>query len=59
LISYAFYLYHATVIAEFAKVHVAPKYPFVLACAAIVTTAVSALSYYGLERPLMRLGRRR
>jgi peptidoglycan/LPS O-acetylase OafA/YrhL len=60
LISYAFYLYHSIVIGQVEKVvhdaGISARYPVVLVAALLVTVAVSAVSYYMLERPIMRWG---
>jgi peptidoglycan/LPS O-acetylase OafA/YrhL len=62
LISYAFYLYHTIVIDqlnELAKdAGISARYVFVAACSLVLTLAVAAASYYLLERPIMRWGRR-
>jgi peptidoglycan/LPS O-acetylase OafA/YrhL len=57
LISYSFYLYHATVIEEITK-HITHEYLLVLLSAAALSIACAAASYYLVERPFMRLGRR-
>jgi peptidoglycan/LPS O-acetylase OafA/YrhL len=58
LISYAFYLYHSTVIEQVEK-HFTREYFAALVISAVLTTACAAASYYLVERPIMRLGRRR
>ena len=61
LVSYAVYLYHSVVIAQLDRLvrhhHVPARYPVVLVSSFALTCICAALSYYGLERPLMRLGR--
>jgi peptidoglycan/LPS O-acetylase OafA/YrhL len=61
LVSYAFYLYHAIVIAQIEKLladhGVSPRYPIVLVASLAISLACAAASFYLLERPLMRLGR--
>jgi peptidoglycan/LPS O-acetylase OafA/YrhL len=63
LISYAFYLYHTIVIAQLAGLardHGWPARYWVVALASLVVSlACAAVSFYVLERPLMRLGVRR
>jgi peptidoglycan/LPS O-acetylase OafA/YrhL len=61
LVSYAFYLYHTTVLEQLSRrLHLgAARYPVVTAVALLVSCACAAASYYLLERPAMRLGRRR
>ncbi len=63
LISYAFYLYHTIVIAQLvqlARDHGWPaRYWVVTVVSLAVSLACAAASFYLLERPLMRLGRRR
>ncbi len=63
LVSYAFYLYHTIVIAQLDKLahnaHIALRYPFVAVGSLVVSLVCAAASYYLLERPIMRLGRRR
>ena len=63
LVSYAFYLYHTIVIEQLAKLarhaHISPSYLFVAVGSLVVSLACAAASYYLLERPIMRLGRRR
>ena len=60
LISYAFYLYHSVVIAQVDEIvrdaGVPARYPVVLVVSFLLTTCVSAASYYLLERPIMRWG---
>ena len=59
LISYSFYLYHTIVIAQLAKGiragNLPQSYVFVLAVSGVVSCAVAAVSYYLVERPMMRL----
>ncbi len=63
LISYAFYLYHSVLIDRldhwFGRHAGSARYPLVLAGSFLLTVAVASASYYALERPLMRWGRRR
>jgi peptidoglycan/LPS O-acetylase OafA/YrhL len=63
LVSYAFYLYHTIVIMQFDKLahhaHIALRYAFVAGGSLVVSLVCAAASYYLLERPIMRLGRRR
>jgi peptidoglycan/LPS O-acetylase OafA/YrhL len=62
LISYAFYLYHTIVIDQLNKLAkdagISARYAFVAVCSLLVTLACAAASYYLLERPIMRWGRR-
>jgi peptidoglycan/LPS O-acetylase OafA/YrhL len=62
LVSYALYLYHSTVITRMAGVIGGGgtwwRYPAVAAVALVMSLVFAAASYYGLERPLMLLGRR-
>ena len=62
LISYAFYLYHTIVIAEFNKLITARQLParylVVLVGSGVISCGCAAASYYLLERPVMRLKRR-
>jgi peptidoglycan/LPS O-acetylase OafA/YrhL len=62
LISYAFYLYHTIVIDQLNKVAkdagISARYVFVTVASFFVTLACAAASYYLLERPIMRWGRR-
>lgn len=62
LISYALYLYHSIVITRIAGVMGGAgrwwRYPAVTGAALVLSLAAAALSYYLLERPMMRLGRR-
>jgi peptidoglycan/LPS O-acetylase OafA/YrhL len=62
LISYAFYLYHTIVIDQLNKVAkdagISARYLFVAVCSLLVTLACASASYYLLERPIMRWGRR-
>ena len=63
LVSYGVYLYHTIVIAQLEKVLPsgggAPHYLALALCSLVVTLACAAVSYYALERPIMRLGRSR
>ena len=63
LISYGVYLYHTVVIAQLnhllVRHRVAARYPLVAIGSFAITCACAAASYYLLERPVMRLGRRR
>ncbi len=62
LVSYAFYLYHTLVIQELNKVigpHGPLRYPLMLVSSFAISCALAAASYYVIERPAMRLGRRR
>ncbi|MGI8559561.1 MAG: acyltransferase family protein [Solirubrobacteraceae bacterium] len=63
LVSYAFYLYHFTVVREVAKFAATEhwSHPFygVFAVSLGGSCAIAAASYYLLERPIMRRGRRR
>lgn len=63
LVSYGFYLYHTIVIAQLDKLardaHISARYLFVAVASLVVSLACAAVSYYALERPAMRLGRRR
>lgn len=58
LVSYGFYLYHIALIdrlhkyASSAGLH--PIYPIVLVGSFVLTCACAAVSYYLLERPIMR-----
>jgi peptidoglycan/LPS O-acetylase OafA/YrhL len=62
LISYGFYLYHTIVIDQLNKVakdaDISSRWLFVTVSSLLVTLACAALSYYLLERPIMRWGRR-
>jgi peptidoglycan/LPS O-acetylase OafA/YrhL len=58
LISYSFYLYHATIIEQITR-HVTREYLAVLLGAGALSIACAAASYYLVERPFMRLGRPR
>jgi peptidoglycan/LPS O-acetylase OafA/YrhL len=59
LISYSFYLYHTIVIAQLAKGiragNLPHSYVFVLVVSFLLSCAVAAVSYYVVERPMMRL----
>jgi peptidoglycan/LPS O-acetylase OafA/YrhL len=59
LVSYAFYLYHTIVIAQVNKLaidaHVPQRYVFVLVLSFVISCACAAVSYYVIERPIMRL----
>ena len=63
LISYSFYLYHTIVIEQVDKRvstgNAIVRYIVVLVISAIVSCAVSAASYYLVERPMMRVRGRR
>ena len=63
LISYGFYLYHTIVIDQLNKLAkdagISARYAFVAVCSFFVTLACASASYYLLERPIMRWGRRR
>ncbi len=60
LISYAFYLYHSIVIAQlnrFASDHgIGARYAFVVVLSLVVSMLCAVVSFYVLERPLMRVG---
>jgi peptidoglycan/LPS O-acetylase OafA/YrhL len=62
LVSYGFYLYHSIVIAQLNELavehHLPSRYLLVLIGSFAVTCVCAAASYYLLERPIMRLGRR-
>jgi peptidoglycan/LPS O-acetylase OafA/YrhL len=62
LISYGFYLYHTIVINQLNKVAkdagISARYAFVAVLSLLVSLACAAASYYLLERPIMRFGRR-
>ena len=62
LISYAFYLYHTIVIDQLNKVAkdagISARYAVVAIASFLVTLACASASYYLLERPVMRWGRR-
>ncbi len=62
LISYGFYLYHTIVIDQLNKLAkdagISARYVLVAVCSLLVTLACAAVSYYLLERPIMRWGRR-
>jgi len=59
LVSYSFYLYHTIVIAQLARgirAGTLPQsYVFVLVVSGVLSCAVAAVSYYLVERPMMRL----
>lgn len=64
LVSYAFYLYHTLVIRELNRAigtgsASLARWPLVLVAGFAISAALAAASYYGVERPLMRRGRRR
>jgi peptidoglycan/LPS O-acetylase OafA/YrhL len=63
LISYGFYLYHTIVIQELVKpisdAATGVRWVVILVGGFTITTICAAVSYYLLERPCMRLGRRR
>ena len=63
LVSYGFYLYHTIVIAQlnrFLRDHgIGERYVIVTIGALVLSLLCAALSFYLLERPLMRLGARR
>ena len=62
LISYGFYLYHTIVIDQLNKLAkdagISARYAFVAVGSFFVTLACASASYYLLERPIMRWGRR-
>jgi peptidoglycan/LPS O-acetylase OafA/YrhL len=62
LISYAFYLYHTIVIDQLNKLAkdagISARYVVVAVASFLVTLACASASYYLLERPIMRWGRR-
>jgi peptidoglycan/LPS O-acetylase OafA/YrhL len=62
LVSYAFYLYHTIVIDQLNKVAkdagISARYAVVAIASFFVTLACASASYYLLERPIMRWGRR-
>lgn len=59
LISYGFYIYHTIVIAQLARLlhdhGVSPLYPIVAVGSLVISLGCAAVSFYALERPLMRL----
>jgi peptidoglycan/LPS O-acetylase OafA/YrhL len=59
LVSYGFYLYHTIVIAQLARLlhdhAVTPRYPIVVLASLPISLGCAAVSFYGLERPLLRL----
>jgi peptidoglycan/LPS O-acetylase OafA/YrhL len=61
LVSYAFYLYHTTIIDQLNKLlgpgSTAWRYPVVVLASLVLTLVCAAASYYVLERPMMLLGR--
>lgn len=63
LVSYSFYLYHTIVIAQlnrFVSDHgIGVRYVIVTVGGLVISLLCAAASFYLLERPLMRLGRRR
>jgi peptidoglycan/LPS O-acetylase OafA/YrhL len=63
LVSYGFYLYHPVLIARIDRLHrtlgVPWRYPFLLVVSLGAASACAAISYYALERPLMRRARGR
>ncbi len=63
LTSYSFYLYHTIVLAQLntlvSDLHGLPRYLFVLVFGVALSCACAGISYYVVERPMLRLGRPR
>jgi peptidoglycan/LPS O-acetylase OafA/YrhL len=63
LISYAVYLYHSIVFAQLSKLaldhSIGARYLFVTVLGLVITIICAAASFYLIERPVMRWGRRR
>jgi peptidoglycan/LPS O-acetylase OafA/YrhL len=58
VVSYGFFLWHLPILFQLAHWGLLEQPLWYLASATVLSLGVGAASYYGLERPLLRLGRR-